>query len=564
MVDNKSSAKPNKDTIYIDADDEITAIIDKVEGSKNKLTALVLPKKFSTLQSIVNMRLLKRSADEADKNIVLVTNDPKILPLAGAAEVHVAKNLQSKPYIPPSPVPIRGQDVVGAKLDEEISEKEATLDYHRSMGEIAVPEEVEEPETISLAEDKAAGVKTGAKEAAKPTAPAKDKKLKIPNFDKFRLRLVLAIAGAIGLIIFLFLATKVLPKASIVVKTTATPISANFELTTSDSAKSIELEKAIIPATLKTSDQTSTQQVQATGQQNKGEKSSGAVTLKNCGSSVVTIPAGTAVSTSGLVYITQSSKSLGALPAPCPSTGANTADVNVVAQSPGAKYNVAAGQAFAVSGYSSVSASNAAAFSGGTDNIVTIVQQSDVDGAKSKITTQSSDEFSKNFQKQLDSQSFYLITSTLKIAEPVVTASPEVGQPASTVNVSIKITYSIVALKKDDLKQIVSDKLKKQIDTSKQQILDSDILKNVTNTVSSQTSPTNMVLSVTAEASATPNIDTDSIKRQAGGQKKGDIRNFIVQLPGVKDVDVNMSPFWVSKAPKSPAKITVTLQQVKD
>ena len=145
-----------------------------------------------------------------------------------------------------------------------------------------------------------------------------------------------------------------------------------------------------------------------------------------------------------------------------------------------------------------------------------------------------------------------------------MTASPDVGQPASTVNVNIKITHSIVALKKDELKQIVADKLKKQIDTSRQQILDNDLLKNVTNTVQSQTSPANMTLSVTAEASATPNIDTEGIKRQAVGLKKGDIRNFIGQLPGVKDVDVNMSPFWVSKAPNNPAKIQVTLQQVND
>ena len=73
-----------------------------------------------------------------------------------------------------------------------------------------------------------------------------------------------------------------------------------------------------------------------------------------------------------------------------------------------------------------------------------------------------------------------------------------------------------------------------------------------------------MTLNITVEASATPNIDTEAIKRQAGGLKKGDIRNFVGQLPGVKDVDVNMSPFWVSKAPNKPARITVTLEQVKE
>ncbi|OGL38228.1 hypothetical protein A3J32_00870 [Candidatus Saccharibacteria bacterium RIFCSPLOWO2_02_FULL_46_7] len=363
------------------------------------------------------------------------------------------------------------------------------------------------------------------------------------------------------------MATKVLPKASIVVKTTATPISSNFELTTADSAKAVDLEKSIIPATLKTSDQTSTQQVSATGQQNNGDKASGSVTMsaQDCSAPFNTpadVPSGAGLSTNGLTYITQAKTSftISGASGSCVNYSA-TSSTAIKAQSGGSNYNVASA-AFTVAGRPDVSATGSA--SGGTDNIAKVVSQNDIDEAKKKITSQSSDEFSKNFQKQLSEQGFYLISSTLKIGEAAVTASPDVGQPASTVNVNIKITHSIVALKKDELKQIVADKLKKQIDTSRQQILDNDLLKNVTNTVQSQTSPANMTLSVTAEASATPNIDTEGIKRQAVGLKKGDIRNFIGQLPGVKDVDVNMSPFWVSKAPNNPAKIQVTLQQVND
>jgi hypothetical protein len=37
-----SAAKPGKDVVYLDVDDEITAIIDKVEAAKEKIVALVL------------------------------------------------------------------------------------------------------------------------------------------------------------------------------------------------------------------------------------------------------------------------------------------------------------------------------------------------------------------------------------------------------------------------------------------------------------------------------------------------------------------------------------------
>ena len=75
------SANPGKDVIYIDVDDEITGIIDKVRRSGQKIVALVLPKRAAVFQSIVNMKLLKRAAEEAQKNIVLITSEVGLLPL---------------------------------------------------------------------------------------------------------------------------------------------------------------------------------------------------------------------------------------------------------------------------------------------------------------------------------------------------------------------------------------------------------------------------------------------------------------------------------------------------
>ena len=69
-----------KDTIYIDIDDEITSIIDKIENASAKLVALVLPKRATMLQSSVNMKLLKKAADKAHKQLVLITSEASLLP----------------------------------------------------------------------------------------------------------------------------------------------------------------------------------------------------------------------------------------------------------------------------------------------------------------------------------------------------------------------------------------------------------------------------------------------------------------------------------------------------
>src|SRR5947209_11713113 len=96
-------AASEKDTIYVDIDDEITGIIDKLKSSDGKIVALVLPKRATVFQSIVNMKLLKRAADDSKKHLVLITAEAGLLPLAGAAGVHVAKTLTSKPEIPLAP-----------------------------------------------------------------------------------------------------------------------------------------------------------------------------------------------------------------------------------------------------------------------------------------------------------------------------------------------------------------------------------------------------------------------------------------------------------------------------
>src|SRR3989344_4859154 len=141
-----------KDTIYIDIDDEITSIIEKVRGSEHKILALVLPKRTTTLQSIVNMKLLKRTADEGKKRIVLITSEAGLLPLAGAVGLHVAKTLQSKPAIPAPPDMSKAEDSVVDTADSD--EEEPEIDDSKSIGELAgIPEEKEAPAKVSASEE---------------------------------------------------------------------------------------------------------------------------------------------------------------------------------------------------------------------------------------------------------------------------------------------------------------------------------------------------------------------------------------------------------------------------
>lgn len=560
----KPADKPEKDTVYVDVEDDITAVIDKVEATKSKIIALVLPKRAAALQSIVNMRLLKKGAESAGKSIILITNETSLLPLAGAVGLHLAKNLHSKPYIPPSPLATKDTPAPAVdSIDEEVDEKNAKLDYHRSIGELATTEGLDEPEAIALDDSDESPIDKSDKTAKVP----KNKRLKVPNFDRFRLWLGLGIAAFIGLIVFIILAVAVLPKASITIKTESSKVAASFNLSTDAAAKELDMAKTVIPAQLATNEQVSNQQVPATGQQNNGERAKGAITLKNCGGSSVTVPAGAGVSSSGLTFITQKAVTLNPgnfdIFSNCKSSGDHTGNTDVTAQLGGTKYNLASGSSFSVAGYSSVTGSNSSALSGGTDNISTVVSQADVENARSKVSTTEIEKTTKDFEQQLSDQGLYVIKQTIKLSEPSLSASPAVGQPASNVTVTVKITHSALTLKKDDLKKAVEDQLNKQIDTNKQKISTEDLIKDIEISVQSQGSPTSATLSIRQEGTAVPVIDINAVKQQAGGQKSGNIKDMISAWPGVKNVEVKLSPFWVSKAPKKAGKINVVLQEEK-
>ena len=83
----------NKDVIYIDVDDDVTAIIGKIKKSKEKIVAIVPPKRVGSLQSAVNLRLLERMAKTDNKQLVLITNNHALVALAASAKIPVAKNL---------------------------------------------------------------------------------------------------------------------------------------------------------------------------------------------------------------------------------------------------------------------------------------------------------------------------------------------------------------------------------------------------------------------------------------------------------------------------------------
>lgn len=111
-------------TIYIEVDEEITSIIDRIADSDAESLTLAAPKGAKLFQSVVNLKFLKREADALDKKIVLVTSDASAAALAEQLGLAVKEKLEFGEDIEPplsgwpkereyKRLPVKVYDIVG-------------------------------------------------------------------------------------------------------------------------------------------------------------------------------------------------------------------------------------------------------------------------------------------------------------------------------------------------------------------------------------------------------------------------------------------------------------------
>lgn len=559
-----TSKSPTKDTIYIDVDDEITSIIDKLTGSEHKIVALVLPKRATALQSIVNMKLLKRASDQHKKNLVLVTSEHSLLPLAGAVGLHVAATPNSKPHIPKKPD--------GSDDNDTIDENESNDDDFNTAAAAAAPigvlagaKALDDDDTIQLdnqPEEPTAPASKASKKSAKAAKGKKNSKLKVPNFNTFRKKLIIGIIAAIALIIFLILAIFVWPSATIVLQTESEDINNTLDVTFDTTADTADVEELVVPAEVAQVQKTTTQTANATGEKNNGQKATGQISLANCTDNSVVIPAGTGVSAGSSTFITQQSLSLDEgnfnSSGRCRENGGHVRSVNVTAVNPGAAHNVSDAD-FTVAGFSSIDGSGST--SGGTDQIIKTLTQTDIDGAKQKLSAQTDDTVKTELAGKLEGDDMFVVEDSFNAGNPEVTESAKAGDQVQTVTVTQKTTYSMVAAKKADLNKLIESAANDEIDTDKQRVLDTGLDEAVFKLQSQENNSQTVLMSMDVTSLAGPKLDEQKIVREVGGKKAGAARDILKTYPGVTDVEVKLSPFWVTTIPKSADKITITYEK---
>lgn len=558
------SSSPKKEVLYIDVDDEITTLIDRLRSSQQKIVVLVLPKRATVMQSIVNMKLLKRAATEQKKHVVLVTNEQGLMPLAGAVGLHVASSPNSKPVIPPKPDGL-DDDEPETEIDESDFDPKASSAV--AVGALAGKNEDED--TIQLDNEEAPEPVVTDKPNKKAKASnakkgkSKGKAPKVPDINSFKKKLLIGGGVLTALVVLWVFGFMVLPKATVTIKTDSEDVTKRLDVTFDTNAKEVDDEDDVVPSVIEQMDKTITESVAASGQRNDGQSATGSVRFSAsvCSpplSAPKDIPAGSGVSTGGKTYITQDRASFDYSGNSNGCFNFSTNKVDITAQAQGASYNTSGNSDFTVSG-SSVKATGSA--NGGSDNIIKIVTQADIDSLNQKLEGKTDNSVQDQLASKLEDRNLFVIKDTFNTGNPDTKISAKAGDQVDSVNATQKVTYSMVGVKKSDLEKYIEKKVAGDIDTNKQRVLNSGLDEATFKLQNQQNNSQQVQVSMNVTAVAGPKLDDAKIYEQISGKKSGDVKKILQQYPGVTDVEVKFSPFWVSTIPKSSSKVTITYEK---
>ena len=564
----------NKDVIYIEPEDDITDIITKIENSKEKILALVPPKKAGVFRSIVNIKLIAKAGVNAGKTIVLVTTDQSIIKLAAATRLPVTKDLQSAPAIP--------------KVDESIKAETTSVDEvlaadggqtEESVAEDLESEKEAKPKKVVVKDSKESEDTTKADKDDKndkdDKKSDKDKKKSKMSPKKRKIIIGSAIGGGLLFILILVWAFKIAPAATVTVaiRTTTTNFSENATFTTKMSEENASqgkfyLEEKKVETKVEAS-------FEATGSKNVGEKAKGELIVyqyfKERGN--IAIEKGASFTNSELTFVADDDTTLswdGKDFDKCLNKGDQSslfyygcrvfAKIAVTAAEPGTQYNLAPVE----TGWSTtanVYVYNESAMAGGTTKSITVVTQADIDEALAKIVEGNATAQASRKTKLLSTieDGTFIIDSSYKQTTSDPKSTPAVGEevkPNEKATLAVTITDSVYTVDKTKVEEFIAEKAK-LAENYKIYEMNDPFIENFTEVDDIYVGK--IKTSYVSGPKVTENDIIETIRGKGLGEARADLLNKFSGIDSNK-TKIEVSHPWVFSVPSEATKITVRIE----
>jgi hypothetical protein len=546
--------------LYLEVDEDITSAIDKLAKSEGDSVQIVVPKRSTMLQSIINLKLLKKAAETNGKELVLVTGDRIAGDLAARVGLAVAPSVGAKPVIKEADIP------------EDLKSNEEIIDAGDPEPPDATPEKKEPAKRLLIKRKEVSdGPPDDALAAALPTdapdeEPGNDKaaaaaakpKIKVPSLKKLQRRLLWAGLAAFLVVAYL-LGMYLFSTATVTLYANGTKVGIDTSFTVDPAAKSSDPAKAVLAGQVITVNKDLSGPFTPTGKKDVGTKSTGKMTISNglgVDQPLVTgtrfeAPDGKLFRSTADVTVPKAYLNAGG------SIVNGTATVDVTADQAGDSYNQAPA-AYTLPALSNPKiTAQGGQMSGGTTKTVTVATQGDVDTAKAAILDKDKEDAERDIKGRLP-EGHVALDASKATTVASLNAAPAVGAEGTTGQLTLKVTYTVLAVDEKAYTELVEAQELKQIGENNQ-IYDNG-LENAQITASEKDGSGKQNFHLTTEAYGGAKLNKEAVAKAISGKRYGDATDHVTSLPGISRAEIHLSPAWSTSLPQRPAKIKIDIQ----
>lgn len=584
----------NKKIVYIEIDDEVTAIFDRIKNLPNKKIYLMVPRRAALFLSSINLKILKKKIADAGKEFFIITKDPVGAKIASKIEIPCFDSLEADLIETKMPQIKTNQQEPLVALSNETSNDDPKRRRMRKMSII---------EIVKNTRDTAGGKFALISNIGKITPPwfakQSDKKLVFiaPSKRAFSTLMVASI------VLFMLIAYFALPGATIVLTTSPSTIQRSVNITLADRAKNPGVFRANSGNVLDTYkiEETiyKTIPYTSTGHVFEGSNSSGEITIVNKSNKNWPLVKETRFQTEdGLVFrikedvIAPSSKEVSKTredgtvytdTVPGETVARVVADIeDAYGQVIGTRGNISP-TTFTVPGLSKESQNllygeSKFAFTGGQSISSPLITKDDIESSKEKLLEVMKaeaitalrdkverDNAIKNTNLKLMDDSFVLTFS-----EPKYTLSPDlIGKELPEFEISGEITVTGIAYNFNEVMNILRQDLQSHKSPEKRlvYIYDQSFSYDLAD-IDAKTG----VIKITASIKGIEEFDinpesesgqrlTKKIKEHILGKSKKEASDYIQNLPEINKVTIKTWPSWAPTLPKVPENIKIEVIQ---
>lgn len=551
--------------IYLEVDEEITSVIDKIKKVEDKQISLFFPKRANLIKSIVNLKLLKRQADLLSKEIIIVTTDETGANLAKKSDFKVIKELKDEND------KIEKVNFVENKEDKSKLNIEKFLnsddiektDADQQENNVLSKKEIEPSADTQKNKEPLFSKSFNKKKESKKKKARKSKSGKIVLLPSFGVKsfLVFCLISFIivGIIFFV-----VLPKAKIKVIPKTEPFSNELEVSAVKDFEGVDYEGGIIGGNIKNLEvKSDKEEFEATGEKDVGEKAKGNIILYNDYSSNPQIlVASTRFQSQGKTFYSLVEVTIPGARIENGKKVPGEVEVLVEAEKSGESYNIGPSN-FVIPGLAperqnDIYGKSKQSFSGGTSKKIKIVSEEDLTKAKDNLLDKASKKGIEELEKEIGKDKIF-IESTARKEITEIKTNGEVDKEASSFEMEVKVSVWIMEINKDNLKSIVFADLKKDIPQEKFFINES-----IDEGVSYENKNFDLEhgkldFKVKVNKLVAWQLDENLIKKSIKGKTSDEVRKYMLENSSIRNVNVSFWPFWVKKVPQIEKKIEIIL-----